>query len=102
MTRPLPWHDTPKCNDLVCSGPVVASLEYSGFGCAACGEEYWPTPAEEAQIARAEAAWDLVEAEKAHEDRACARCNGVLLIERFRLCEPCTDADNAERQERLF
>jgi hypothetical protein len=104
MSKPLPWHDTPTCREPGCGGPVVWDHELGVSPmCGACGAAFRnPTPEERAQIARAEAAWDAVLRGEVHEDKACARCGGVLPIEQSRLCPPCVTADVAERTLRLF
>lgn len=104
MTRPLPWHDTPKCRDPKCGGPIVLDDE---LGCApmcgACGALFKnATPAEKEQIRKAEAAWDAVMRGEAHEDKACARCGGLLPIEQSRLCQPCVVTETAGRNLSLF
>lgn len=73
-----------------------------GYACGACGASFRPNAAELVQLRRAEAAWLLVLEGKAHEDRACAGCNGVLLLERFRLCSSCVETENAKLQGSLF
>lgn len=102
--RPMmPWHDTPKCRQEKCSGPVIdASENGGGYLCGACGAGFQPTAAERDKLDRAEAAWDAVLRGEAHEDKACAGCGGVLLIERFRLCAACVERDNAAKQATLF
>jgi hypothetical protein len=104
MTRPLPWHDTPTCREPGCGGPIVVSPETTGCHChcGACGKVFRPTPGDRARIATAEAAWELVLAGKVHEDKACARCGGVLPIEQQRLCPPCVTRDAEERTLSLF
>lgn len=113
--RPLPWHNVPKCQKSdaeyagvsaqlgTCGGPIVDLSENGGgYACGACGAAFHPSADERAQLQRAESAWSLVLEGKVHEDRACARCGGVLPIEQFRLCAPCVERDSAERQKRLF
>lgn len=103
MNKPLPWHDTPRCKEPGCGGPVVLSCEgHWAARCGACGTSFTPTPEEQAQISRAEAAWDLVLDGKAWESKACAVCEGLLLIDRERICFPCAEAENAKRQGSLF
>jgi len=103
MSRPLPWHDVPKCREPACGGPIVDFSESGGgYRCGACGAGFSPSPEERAQLERAEAAWALVLAGEAHEDRACARCGGVLPIGQQRLCPPCVKADASERNLSLF
>lgn len=118
MSKPLPWHDTPRCRakfysigpdspsamDGVCGGPIVSAKELGGSGyyCGACGEKFRPNADERVQIERAETAWEAVLRGEVHEDRGCAKCGGVLPIDRFRLCASCVERDNAERQIPLF
>ena len=111
MTRPLPWHDTPRCRqraavsagaiEQICGGPILISIEFTGAMCGACGSSFVPTAEEKAQIDKAEAAWERVLRGEVHETKACARCGGCLEIERFRLCAACVEAENAERQGSL-
>jgi hypothetical protein len=115
MSRPLPWHDTPRCGKPTtdegpwqdrprCSGPIV-DVSDAGSGlwaCGACGTSFTPNAAERAQLLRAEAAWGRVLRGEVHETKVCARCGGCLEIERFRLCAPCVEAENAEHQLILF
>lgn len=103
VTRPLPWHDTPTCKTPGCSGPVVSHVEIPDYHhCAACGSEAELTPEETARLLRAEVAWARVRAGEVHETKACARCGGCLPVTQQRLCPPCVEKDNAERQESLF
>jgi hypothetical protein len=103
LSRPLPWHDTPKCRDASCDGPVIFdALIGLAPRCTACGAAFEATPEERARIHRAEAAWDRVLAGEVHEDMACSRCGGCLPIEQFRLCPECVAADTAGRQGRLL
>lgn len=102
MSKPLPWHDTPTCREPGCGGPIVVSFETTATFCGACGAHFAPTPSDRARIAKAEAAWDAVLRGEVHEDKACARCGGVLPIEQSRLCPPCVTADATERNLRLF
>jgi hypothetical protein len=102
-TKPLPWHDTPKCHDVKCGGPVVSALELKpGYYCGACGSMFRPNEAEKAQIERAEEAWERVLAGEVHETKVCARCGGCLPVTQHRLCPPCVEKDNAEKQSVLF
>lgn len=121
--RPLPWHDTARCEAPdaqyagvaaergACGGPMVpARAMPNGYGgprnsriaCAACGHGRIGTPEDVAKTERAHRAWELYEAGTIHTDRCCARCGGVLMLDRVRLCASCVDADNAERQASLF
>lgn len=102
MSRPLPWHDTPRCTDRACNGPIISAEMASGWWCGACGATFHPSAPKRAQLLRAEAAWGLVLEGKVHEDKACARCGGVLPIEQQRLCPPCARADSEERTLPLF
>lgn len=104
MTRPLPWHDTPKCKQAGCGGPVVmdADLGVSPM-CGACGAMFKNATVDEAaQIQRAEEAWEKVLAGDVHEDKACALCGWLLPIEQSRLCPPCVAKDMAARTLPLF
>ena len=105
--RPLPWHDTPQCRAVEdgkrCTGPVIDLSENGGgYACGLCGTPFRPSAQERAQLERAEAAWDMVLRGEVHETKVCAKCGGVLTIERFRLCASCVEKDNAERQGSLF
>jgi hypothetical protein len=107
VTKPMPWHDTPMCRALdggkVCGGRVIDLSENGGgYACGVCGASFRPNAAERAQLERAEAAWNAVLRGEVHEDKACARCGGVLPVSQFRLCQPCVEKDNAERQGVLF
>lgn len=121
--RPLPWHDTARCDAPdgqfagvaaergVCGGPMVpASTMPNGHGgprgtriaCAACGHGRIGTRSDVEKTFRAYRAWEMYEAGEIHHDRGCARCNGPLPLDRFRLCAVCVSLDNAERQGRLL
>jgi hypothetical protein len=80
-------------------GPMVLEGDgWRGYACAACGTSFTPNAAERAQLLKAEAAWDRVLRGEVHETKVCGRCGGCLEIEHFRLCAPCVEAENAERQ----
>lgn len=109
--RPLPWQNVPRCREITprgrCNGPMVpVRAMANGFGgprdsriaCSACGEGIRGTNEEVRRCDRADRAHMLLLEAKVHEDRGCARCNGPLLRDRERLCAPCVEADNAERQ----
>ncbi len=108
--RPLPWVDCPTCP--ACLMPTMVPVRSMGNGhgggakariaCSFCGIGRRGSPRDVAQAERAERAYELHLAGKIHEDRGCARCNGPLLLERFRLCEGCVEQDNAARQVPLF
>lgn len=121
--RPLPWHDTPTCDASdgqyagvsaergVCGGPMVPVGKivngHSGpsgarIVCVACGHGRVGTSDEVARAERSSRAWELYESGEIHQDRGCARCNGPLPLDRSRLCAPCVEKDNAERQASLF
>lgn len=102
MTRPLPWHDTPRCREPGCGGPIVVCLETTAARCGACGKGFTPTRSDRVRIDKAEAAWDLVMAGKVHEDKACSRCGGVLPIEQTSMCHPCVAKDTEERTLWMF
>lgn len=114
MTRPLPWHDTPRCGKPTtdegpwqdrqrCNGPIIDESDNGGgYCCVMCGTSFTPNAAERAQLLKAEAAWNRVLRGEVHETKACERCGGCLEIERFRLCAPCVEAENADRQGSLF
>lgn len=102
---------SPSAMDGVCGGPMVPVREmangYDGergarIACAACGHGIVGSAEEVARAERSSAAWDAVLRGDVHEDKACARCNGVLPIDRFRLCASCVEKDNAQRQGELF
>lgn len=95
----------------MCGGPLVPVRDMpNGYGgergariaCAACGHGVVGTAEEVARAERSAAAFRALERGEVHEDRACAKCGGVLPLERFRLCAPCVERDNAERQGVLF
>lgn len=109
--RPLPWHDTAKCERKECGGPMVPveamGNGYSGptgsrIACAACGESRVGTPEDVAKTRRANEAFHLWQADLVHPERGCERCNAALRLDRVRLCAPCVAKDNAERQASLF
>jgi hypothetical protein len=116
--RPLPWHDTPRCEAPDRDGPkgvcglamVPVSQMSNGYGgpagsriaCSGCGEGRVGTAAEVRQAERAQRAWEMYESGLVHPDRGCEKCNGALTLDRFRLCAPCVAKDNAERQACLF
>lgn len=107
--RPLPWHDTPFCTkpdadspDGVCGQHCVPGFSSPRLCCVACGTWRDGTTAEYAQAMRAEKARAMLEDELVHPDRGCAGCGGVLRLDRERLCGPCVEKDNRERQGSLF
>lgn len=109
--RLMPWEDTAKCDKATCSGPMVpvgkmtnghTGPRGSRIACVACGTARVGTPQDVAKAEAAQRAWELYEAGLIHPDKGCARCNGPLTLDRARLCAPCVDADNAERQAALF
>jgi hypothetical protein len=113
MSRPLPWHDTPRCGKPTtqdgpwqdrprCNGAIVSPCDGPSWVCILCGSAFTPNAAERAQLLKAEAAWERVLRGEVHETKACARCGGCLEIDRFRLCAACVELENAERQGSLF
>lgn len=107
----MPWEDTAACHEPNCGGPMVPVGQmpngHSGpkgtrIACAACGHGRIGTPEDVAKVERSARAWEMYEAGTIHTDRGCARCNGPLPLDRTRLCAPCVDAENAERQASLF
>lgn len=82
MTKPLPWHDTPAC--------------------VGCGEARRGTEEEVSAARRANVAWRAYERGEVHPDRGCDGCNCALPLDRYRLCSPCVEAENATRQGSLF
>ena len=109
--RPLPWHDTATCERKGCDGPMVPveamGNGYSGpagsrIACAACGEARVGAPDDVAKTRRADEAFHLYQSDLVHTDRGCERCNAALRLDRSRLCDPCVEKDNAERQASLF
>lgn len=109
--RLLPWHDTATCDDKTCRGPMVPAGQMpTGYGgppgtriaCAACGHGRIGSPEDVAKTLRAARAWEMYEAGTIHSDRGCLRCNGPLPLDRERLCVPCVEKDNADRQAPLF
>lgn len=113
-TKPLPWHDTATCDRPdgeyagvaaergVCGGPMVPAGAGERIVCAACGHGRIGTPEDVAKTLRAARAWAFYEDGKIHRDRGCASCNGPLFLDRERLCAPCVEKENTERQASFF
>jgi hypothetical protein len=114
--RPLPWHDTARCeapdsDGGVCGGPMVPVAEMpNGYGgprrsriaCAACGAARVGSAEDVAKTERASRAFRMLDAGLIHTGRGCDRCNAPLPLDRLRLCSGCVSKDNAERQASLF
>lgn len=102
-SKPLPWHDTPRCRELNCGGTIIFDAVIGmAPSCDTCLASFRPTPEEAKQIRRAEEAWEGVLEGRYHGDRGCSRCGGVLPIDSERLCPKCVKADMSERNLTLF
>lgn len=104
--RPLPWHDTARCEEKDCGGPMIPdgfrTSEGTRIKCVACGHGRIGSREDVEKTLRAHRAWELYEDGNIHLDRGCARCGWVLPVSQERLCPPCVKKDNAERQASLF